>query len=279
MEAGDSRCRVCADKKRRWRNPGRLLGCLNFCLVVAGIVYLGVLHREVSILRTELGRCSGAVVTPASKTGNGQVDGRVGETDEMIYTNGQQSPQKMAPREQVPGRQARGKSPRKGKARKNKRRHRSRRRDIKAVHMEGRLPSAVSHTYPDLTFRHWHPTEWTEKYFASMYEYNENTGRTTVNEDGLYFLYSQVTTEKTIFISSHSVIVDGEARFTCQHEVPSVNSKQSLSDTCSTSGVVLLRQGQTISIRKEYSDAREIMQPNLTYWGMIKLANVPKLRV
>ena len=91
MEAGDSRCRVCADKKRRWRNPGRLLGCLNFCLVVAGIVYLGVLHREVSILRTELGRCSGAVVTPASKTGNGQVDGRVGETDELIYTNGQVS--------------------------------------------------------------------------------------------------------------------------------------------------------------------------------------------
>ena len=84
METGDSdsRCRLCGDKTRRWRDPGRLLGVLNFCLIVAGLVYVVVLHREVSGLRTELGRFSGAVVTPARQRGNDQVDVRVVESDE-----------------------------------------------------------------------------------------------------------------------------------------------------------------------------------------------------
>ena len=43
---------------------------------------MGVLHRDVSRLRTELGRYSGAVVTPASQTGNGRGNVRVVETVE-----------------------------------------------------------------------------------------------------------------------------------------------------------------------------------------------------
>ena len=81
-QGSDSRCRLCGDKKRCCRDPGRLLVCLNLCLVVAGIVYVSVLHREVSGLRTQLGRYNGAVVTPARQTGNGRGNVRVVETDE-----------------------------------------------------------------------------------------------------------------------------------------------------------------------------------------------------
>ena len=43
---------------------------------------MGLLHRDVSRLRTELGRYSGAVVTPASQMGNGRGNVRVVETVE-----------------------------------------------------------------------------------------------------------------------------------------------------------------------------------------------------
>ena len=43
---------------------------------------MGVLHREVATLRTELGRCSGSVGIPASQTGNSQVDVETDEADE-----------------------------------------------------------------------------------------------------------------------------------------------------------------------------------------------------
>ena len=43
-----------------------------------------------------------------------------------------------------------------------------------------------------MKFRHWRAPRWARNY-ASMFHYDANSGRVTVREAGLYFVYSQVT--------------------------------------------------------------------------------------
>ncbi|KAI0230615.1 hypothetical protein LSAT2_019051 [Lamellibrachia satsuma] len=240
-QGSNSRCRLCGDKTRYWRDLGRLLVCLNLCLVVAGIIYVGVLHREVATLRTELGRCSGSVGIPASQTGNSQVDVGTDEADEneRIGGNGRltESPGETVSRELLTDRK---------KSRENIR--------------------------DDMKFRHWRAPRWARNY-ASMFHYDANSGRVTVREAGLYFVYSQVTTDTNALRAGYSVFIDDDARFTCIEQAPATDSTQPLVRTCSTSGVVVLRRGQYISIGVRYMGVRAIMKPHLSYWGMVQLAN------
>ncbi|KAI0220643.1 hypothetical protein LSAT2_027854 [Lamellibrachia satsuma] len=130
-------------------------------------------------------------------------------------------------------------------------------------------------SYDDMKFRHWRAPRWARNY-ASMFHYDANSGRVTVREAGLYFVYSQVTTDTNALRAGYSVFIDDVARFTCIEQAPATDSTQPLVRTCSTSGVVVLRRGQYISIGVRYMGVRAIMKPHLSYWGMVQLANYSK---
>lgn len=286
MESAESRCRCCEDKRRCWREPSRLLSCLNFCLVVTAIIYVVVLHTEVVGLRTELGRCTGeSGVSPISHTGNGHVDVRVLETDEveeeeLIYGNGH-PPEKettadvvtLGPRRDRPRRAVTVQEGRRRTAKKHKKRHRK--KGIKGLHMEGNL-QVTGVLSEDLKFRYWHAPAWT-RMFSSMFKYDNETGETAVREPGLYFIYSQITLSTDQLRSGYSVYVDDVPRFTCVNHRPLDTSNEFLTNTCSMSGLVVLHRRQRISIGVESDDLRALMKPKLSFWGMIKLANSKSL--
>ncbi|KAK2164383.1 hypothetical protein NP493_1417g00043, partial [Ridgeia piscesae] len=108
----------------------------------------------------------------------------------------------------------------------------------------------------DHVLRHWRATEWTKRNFAYFYHYNHNTGNIEVKESGLYFIYSQLYLSNMLSLCHFST-----------------DSKLALIRSCSTSGVTVLRRGQTVSIGSSYRDIQVLMKPRLSYWGMIKLGN------
>ena len=85
FENAEEGCRLCGGKERCSLNRGRLLGCLNLCLVVTGLIYVAALHREVSGIRTDLGRCNGDVQTPPNRGGD-QIDIHVVKMEEYKTT-------------------------------------------------------------------------------------------------------------------------------------------------------------------------------------------------
>ena len=83
----EERCRLCGSRERCSLDRGRLLGCLNLCLVVTGFVYVAALHRHVSGIRTELGRCHGASVQTRPTRDGGQIDNNIVKMENKVtYT-------------------------------------------------------------------------------------------------------------------------------------------------------------------------------------------------
>ncbi|KAI0230618.1 hypothetical protein LSAT2_019054 [Lamellibrachia satsuma] len=247
--------------------------------------------------------------------GNDQVDVRVVESDEteedgLVYGNRHVTEKETRPDAPSQGRRhdvQKRATPVEVSASKRKRakknRRRLRKRGIKALHMEAQMPSSVGpitgddvraldlggkltkdgyspppgEDHDDMKFRYWTAAQWTRR-FAPKHHYNPTTGQTAVHEGGLYFVYSQITISFDGVRWGYSLYVDNDPVFTCVSQKPKNASNEVLTNTCTTSGVVLLTSGQTISIGVQNEDIRAVMKAKLSYWGMIKLANIPKAR-
>ncbi|XP_067633038.1 protein eiger isoform X2 [Eurosta solidaginis] len=114
-----------------------------------------------------------------------------------------------------------------------------------------------------------HPS-WTNEIDVSNYFKVEN-GVLTVYESGIYYVYAQVCYNNTHDQNGFMIFHGHRAFLQCLNTVPT-NMPHKI-HTCHTSGLIYLKENETIHLRDFHSDRNAILKDanNRSYFGLIKI--------
>ncbi|XP_046582132.1 uncharacterized protein LOC124289590 isoform X5 [Haliotis rubra] len=178
---------------------------------------------------------------------------------------------------------------RKSKKSKRRRKSKSKSKSIRAAHY-------IPKFWKDRTeeefgragsMKFFHPADWVarNRHINMPATQDEDSGKFTITESGLYLLYSSVSASILFYDSklkqSQAIIKNGQRLFKCMEGVDYINMTagktfNSKYRTCSNSGVTYLEKGDVISVDLLYDNTVLDLSEDSTFFGLVQLLPGPK---
>lgn len=141
---------------------------------------------------------------------------------------------------------------------------------------------------------HWKAAEWVHSHGMAKYFHMDASGTLTVNDHGLFLIYAQVVTPYAIsnLIKLYCVCVqvlysdnhdlngyviehNGNVHYQCTTMTHTGASGDPKTNSCYTSGLIHLRNGDKIRLRDIGNHRFVLMDKAKSYFGLIKINLVP----
>ncbi|XP_070538518.1 ectodysplasin-A-like isoform X21 [Ptychodera flava] len=143
-----------------------------------------------------------------------------------------------------------------------------------AAHFQGDSEAAV-HTGPSGEIHYWDYADWMKKPSYSWLQNKfvlDHQGNITIQDSGLYYIYSQITFLDANAFVGHSVHI-GDYRFLrCKlfrdFKVPLIIQQY---HTCHVSGIAQVESGQKVYVRLSHSELKVDIQSDSSYIGLYRL--------
>ncbi|XP_046582129.1 uncharacterized protein LOC124289590 isoform X2 [Haliotis rubra] len=137
------------------------------------------------------------------------------------------------------------------------------------------------------SMKFFHPADWVarNRHINMPATQDEDSGKFTITESGLYLLYSSVSASILFYDSklkqSQAIIKNGQRLFKCMEGVDYINMTagktfNSKYRTCSNSGVTYLEKGDVISVDLLYDNTVLDLSEDSTFFGLVQLLPGPK---
>ncbi|XP_070538508.1 uncharacterized protein [Ptychodera flava] len=140
-----------------------------------------------------------------------------------------------------------------------------------AAHFQGDSEAAV-HTGPSGEIHYWDYADWMKKPSYSWLQNKfvlDHQGNITIQDSGLYYIYSQVLYYDPSTFMGHAIYVNADKFVSCTKTTPRPDAKY---NTCHTGAVTQLDGGSRVSVRIIYANRVINMHADSSYVGLVKLA-------
>ncbi|XP_070538507.1 uncharacterized protein [Ptychodera flava] len=140
-----------------------------------------------------------------------------------------------------------------------------------AAHFQGDSEAAV-HTGPSGEIHYWDYADWMKKPSYSWLQNKfvlDHQGNITIQDSGLYYIYSQVQYYDSFPFMGHTVLINDKVFLRCTE---STVSDQRRFNSGYIAGVAYLEEDTKVSVRVSYDQRLIQLGPETTYVGLIKVA-------
>ncbi|XP_070538511.1 ectodysplasin-A-like isoform X15 [Ptychodera flava] len=156
--------------------------------------------------------------------------------------------------------------------------------DVAAAHFIGDFDKAVRmgkgnpRQYGEVTvgrggeIHYWDYADWMKKPSYSWLQNKfvlDHQGNITIQDSGLYYIYSQVLYYDPSTFMGHAIYVNADKFVSCTKTTPRPDAKY---NTCHTGAVTQLDGGSRVSVRIIYANRVINMHADSSYVGLVKLA-------
>ncbi|XP_071116439.1 uncharacterized protein [Haliotis cracherodii] len=127
------------------------------------------------------------------------------------------------------------------------------------------------------SMKFFHPADWVEKNrHIHMPATQDENGKFTITESGLYLLYSSILFYDSKLKQSQAIMKNDQRLFKCMEGVDYINmtagkTYNSKYRTCSNSGVTYLEKGDKISVDLLYDNTVLDLSADSTFFGLVQL--------
>ncbi|XP_070553352.1 uncharacterized protein [Ptychodera flava] len=143
-------------------------------------------------------------------------------------------------------------------------------RAVQGLEMRPKYEERTVRTENELIY-YWNYADWMKRpsFHAIMEQFTlDATGKITVHEEGLYYIYSQVHFLESFLEVGVTVMVNGEVFLRCKMDTADRYRRTS---PCFVAGVTYVEKDTSISIKVSCKDSRFLIGPDTTYIGFVKL--------
>lgn len=129
--------------------------------------------------------------------------------------------------------------------------------------------------HPQGKFRDWSPAHWVEEYGMDSSYDMDHEGVLTVEQPGIYYIYSQIFYADNHDTCGYRIEVNGKALFQCS--ISSSSFKHNLSDikknSCYTGGLTKLEAGDIITLREVEGTRYTFFEHPKSFFGLFRIAH------
>ncbi|XP_070538505.1 ectodysplasin-A-like isoform X9 [Ptychodera flava] len=143
--------------------------------------------------------------------------------------------------------------------------------DVAAAHFIGDFDKAVRMGKGG-EIHYWDYADWMKKPSYSWLQNKfvlDHQGNITIQDSGLYYIYSQVLYYDPSTFMGHAIYVNADKFVSCTKTTPRPDAKY---NTCHTGAVTQLDGGSRVSVRIIYANRVINMHADSSYVGLVKLA-------
>jgi len=156
---------------------------------------------------------------------------------------------------------------------------------ITAVHFEGDSSSLESRRNQEYQgnnkvklnkneYIHWQPAEWTNSHGMDRYFSMDSNGVLTVKDHGMFLIYAQVFYSDDHDVNGYVIELNNRVHYQCT-TMTHTTSRVTKINSCYTSGLIHLRNGDKIQLRDIGNHRSVLLEPSKSFFGLIKINLVP----